>query len=102
MEIGEPERELRLLVPLVGSAPEPPDGLGVVMRDTNAQPVHETEVELTARMPLLGRTAVPLGRLQVVLVHAVAVMVHAAELELRFSVSEPRFATDGRSQHTFR
>ena len=81
-KVGKPERELSLLVPLVGRATEPRDGLGVVVRGADPQPVHEPEVELTSRMPLLGSQAVPLARLQVVLANAVSVVVHAAELEL--------------------
>ena len=46
--------------------------------------VHEAEVVLGFRVPLLGSQAIPLHRLGVVLGYAIPVVVHEAEVVLGF------------------
>ena len=67
---------------LIGSEPEPLDGLGIVFQYAPSVGVHEAKVDLGNSVPLVGSEPIPLHGFGSVLRYALAGLVHETEVGL--------------------
>ena len=67
---------------LIGSEPEPVDGLGSVFQYPFAVGIHEAEVGLGIGVPLIGGEPEPSDGLRIVFRHGLAGLVHETEVGL--------------------
>jgi hypothetical protein len=70
-----------------GCEVQPHMGLHVVLGRSLAALIHQAEVELSGRVPLLGTLAVPANGLGIILCAALAVRIHEAEVVLSVCAS---------------
>src|SRR6516165_10970417 len=78
---------LRFLVALLGRLPEPEQRLREICGQPFAPQVHDAEIVLRRRHPLIGGFAIPKSRIPVALRCAFTRLVHVAESGLRRSIS---------------
>ena len=92
--VHDPEVELSLGKPLVGSQVEPAHGFGIVLEDALAVGVPDPEVELRIGETLVGSQPEPPHGFGSVLEDALAVAVPDPEVELRGGITLSRSLAD--------